>query len=85
MIAGEQFPVQGGNRHGRGQGVVCKDVYMRAYEVYCHVYGPQEALIEGGCRGGLGKGELVAFLYASGFPKEEWKRRTEEAFREMDI
>ncbi len=79
------FPIQGGDTHGRGQGAVCKAIYMRAYEVYCHVYGEQKALIEGGCRGGFGKGELVAFLYASGFPREEWKMRVNEAFDNLKI
>lgn len=55
-------------------------VHMAAYEVYSHVYGPQDALIEGGCRGGFGVGELVAFLYARSFPKSEWKQRVHEAF-----
>ena len=85
MTACENFPIQGGDEHGRGQGVVCKAVYMRAYEVYSAVFGPQEALIEGGCRGGFGKGELVAFLYASGFPREEWRSRVDEAITGMKL
>lgn len=56
-------------------------VTMRAYEVYCHVHSPQEALVTGGCRGGLGTGELIAFLYARSFPKEEWSLRVREAFK----
>lgn len=56
-------------------------VTMRAYEVYCHVYAPQEAMVTNGCRGGFSTGELIAFLYARSFPKEEWKRRVDEAFR----
>lgn len=58
-------------------------VSMRAYEVYCHVYGPQLALITGNCRGGFSAGELIAFLYAYSFPKEEWKIRVDEAFKGM--
>ncbi len=58
-------------------------VTLRAYEVYRHVYGPQEALVTGECRGGFGAGELIAFLYARSFPKEEWRERTDEAFRGM--
>jgi hypothetical protein len=54
----ELYPVQGGNRHARGgQGQVNEAVYLRAYEVYSHVFSPQPALIdrEGrGCRGGFG-------------------------------
>ena len=53
---------------------------MRAYEVYSVVFAPQKAMIEGGCRGGWGLTELVAFLYASGFPKDEWRKRVDEAF-----
>lgn len=62
--------------------IVPEAVALKAYEVYSHCYGPQEALIdvEAGCRGGFGIGELLAFLYARSFPKEEWKRRVEEAF-----
>jgi hypothetical protein len=72
-------PVQTASRLGDGQ---CPQVVtMRAYEVYCHVYGAQEAMVTGGCRGGFSTGELIAFLYARSFPKEEWMRRVEEAFR----
>jgi hypothetical protein len=55
-------------------------VHMAAYEVYSHVYAPQQALIEGNCRGGFGMGELIAYLYARSFPKSEWKQRVKEAF-----
>lgn len=85
MTAGEHFPIQGGEQYGRGQGQVCKAVYMRAYEVYKKLYGEQPPLIEGECRGGFGKGELVAFLYASGFPREEWRKRVDEAFDGMKL
>ena len=51
---------------------------LRAYEVYAHVFGPQPALIDGGCRGGFGIGELVAFLYAYPFPRSEWRARVME-------
>lgn len=56
---------------------------LRAYEVYSAMYGEQEALITGGCRGGFGIGELIAFLYARSFPKEEWRKRVDEALRGM--
>ena len=85
MIADEHFPIQNGGTYGRGQGQVCKAVYMRAYEVYRRVFGEQQALIEGNCRGGFGKGELVAFLYASGFPREEWTKRVDEAMQGMNL
>jgi len=56
-------------------------VTLRAYEVYKHIHGEQRAMIENGCRGGFGVGELFAFLYARSFPKEEWAARADEAFR----
>jgi hypothetical protein len=55
---------------------------MMAYEVYSHVYGPQQALIEGGCRGGFSAGELIAFLYARHFPKQEWRSRVDGVFKD---
>ena len=58
-------------------------VVMAAYEVYCHVFGPQEALITGSCRGGFSAGEIIAFLYARAFPKSEWRQRVDEAFEGM--
>lgn len=33
----KEFPVQGGDRNGRGQGTVRESVYMAAYKVYSHV------------------------------------------------
>ena len=74
-------PVQTvGNKGGRAPQVVT----MRAYEVYCQVFSPQEALVTGGCRGGFGTGELIAFLYAHSFPKEQWRARFDEACRGME-
>jgi hypothetical protein len=57
-------------------------VTLRAYEVYCHLFGAQPAMVDlagRGCRGGFGAGELIAFLYARSFPKEEWEKRFKEA------
>lgn len=73
----ETHPVQ--SRHCPAK--VPKVVAMRAYEVYCEVFGSQEALVSGGCRGGFSGGELIAFLYARSFPKSEWEARVKEAFR----
>lgn len=58
---------------------------MAAYEVYCHVYGSQPAMIEGDCRGGFDAAELVAFLYARSFQRQEWSARCDEAFNGMRI
>lgn len=80
------FPIQ--TRPAVSDGHVVESVYMAAYEVYAHVHGPQQALIdlEGrGCRGGFSTGELVAFLYARAFPKDEWSKRADEAFHMMDL
>ena len=83
MADTETHPVQTNSyRHDGGRAP--KVVTMRAYEVYCHVYAPQEAMVTGGCRGGFGAGELVAFLYAHSFPKAEWRDRVDEAFRGME-
>lgn len=60
-------------------------VTMRAYEVYCHLYGKQEAMVTGGCRGGFGVGELIAFLYARTFPKAEWSTRVNEAINGLRL
>lgn len=59
-------------------------VTARAYEVYCKLYGAQEALVTGDCRGGFSAGELIAFLYAHSFPPEEWRDRFKEAVEEME-
>lgn len=76
----ETHPVQT-NAYRQGPAVAPKTVTMAAYEVYCHVYRPQEAMVTGGCRGGFSAGELIAFLYARSFPKAEWRARVDEAFR----
>lgn len=77
-------PVQVGRRGDKGE--ISAVVTAAAYEVYCHLYGPQPAMmdLEGrNCRGGFGAGELIAFLYAKNFPKSEWRARADEAFDGM--
>jgi hypothetical protein len=37
-------------------------MHLRAYDVYCKKYGPQQAMIMGGCRGGFDIGELDEFI-----------------------
>jgi hypothetical protein len=77
----ETHPVQT-PRHRNNQGArINKVVALKAYEVYSEVFAPQEAMITGGCRGGFSTGELIAFLYAHNFPKNEWRTRVSEAFR----
>lgn len=78
-------PVQNNSRHRRTGSKAPQSVTLRAYEVYKHVYAEQEALITDGCRGGFSVGELVAFLYAHSFPKEEWRQRVDEAFAGMEL
>jgi hypothetical protein len=60
-------------------------VVLRAYEVYCELYGAQPAMVTGWCRGGFSSGEIIAYLYARSFPKTEWRVRTDEAFRGMNV
>ncbi len=79
----ETHPIQN-RRAGRGGSRVPTTVSLKAYEVYCHVWSPQEAMITGGCRGGFGVGELIAFLYAASFPKDEWVERFREACDGME-
>jgi hypothetical protein len=80
------YPVQATARsHPAQRASINRHVYLAAYEVYSHVFGPQQALIEGECRGGFGTGELVAFLYARAFPRSEWRTRVDEAFEGMDL
>jgi hypothetical protein len=78
----ETYPVQSEPRY-RQASTVSAAIYLQAYEVYCHCYGPQDAMVTGGCRGGMGVGELVAFLYAYPFPREQWAARVREAFAGM--
>lgn len=56
-------------------------IVMKAYEVYCALYGSQPAMVDvaKGCRGGFGVGELIGFLYARTFPRAEWRQRFEES------
>lgn len=77
-------PVQA-NTSDRKQAMAPQCVTMAAYEVYCAVYGPQPELVEGSCRGGFGVGELVAFLYARSFPRNEWRKRVDEAFKGLHV
>jgi hypothetical protein len=84
MRESKLFPIQV-DRFRNTKNVVPESVYMAAYEVYCHIFRPQEALITGECRGGFGIGELVGFLYARQFPKSEWEQRVNEAFKGMSL
>lgn len=80
----EFHPIRTHDVTRRGMAVMPSEVTLRAYEVYCHVFIPQPAMVDlagRGCRGGFGVGELVAFLYAHSFPKEEWSKRVDEALK----
>lgn len=77
------MPVQTRPCHSDGR--LRSEVVLRAYDVYVHCYGEQRAMVEGGCRGGFGIGELVAMLYARTFPREEWRARMEEAYKHMEL
>lgn len=68
--------------HGsNARNYVPEDVALRAYEVYCALYGPQPAMVDvaKGCRGGFSANEMIAFLYARSFPRAEWQQRFDEA------
>lgn len=78
-------PIQLGSYCRCGRGTVQDAVYMKAYEVYCKVFAPQKSLIEGDCRGGFGLEELVGFLYAASFPRNEWRQRFDEAVNGMKL
>ena len=67
----------------RKKTVIPQSVALAAYEVYCHCYSPQPALITNGCRGGFSDGELFAFLYARSFPREQWKEKVREVMDGM--
>lgn len=84
--ARETYPIQAiAHSHPRKHASVNRHTYLAAYEVYSAVYDPQEAMLKEGCRGGFGTGELIAFLYARAFPRNEWGKRVEQAFKDMDI
>lgn len=77
----ETHPVQ--KSLSRDQAVAPQSMTLLAYEVYCHLYSPQPAMVTGGCRGGFAVSELLAFLYAHSFPKDQWRARVDEAFAGM--
>ena len=79
------FPIQATAKHPAHYAQMPRCVYMAAYEVYSAVFSTQKAMVTGGCRGGFGNGELIAFLYARSFPRQEWAARFEEALKDMDI
>lgn len=82
----EMHPVQNNNHDRSRRCQVTSDVTLAAYEVYCHLYGAQPAMVDlagRGCRGGFGIGDLTAFLYARSFPKAEWRARVDDAFKGM--
>lgn len=84
--SGEEIPthpVQRGYYPPSVPSVCPQVVTSAAYEVYCHCFGPQPAMMQDGCRGGFSSGELIAFLYARAFPRLEWRARVDEALTGM--
>lgn len=79
------MPIQKSHLLPRDAAVVNEDVYMQCYKIYSAIHGPQQAMIEGHCRGGFGVGELVAFLYAGNFPQNEWRKRCDDALKGMKV
>ncbi len=59
-------------------------VTARAYEVYVALYGEQKSLVEGECRGGFSAAELIAFLYAYPFQRDQRRNRVDEALNGME-
>lgn len=74
-------PVQNRHINQREGTYVPESVALAAYEVYRELHGPQQAMVSGGCRGGFAISEYFAFLYARGFPKDEWRARVDECLR----
>lgn len=77
MIKFQMMPVQ--TKRNKTPGSISSEIYMKAYEVYSHIYGKQDAMIIGKCRGGFFTREIVALLYAASFPKETWETKLDEA------
>ena len=80
----ETHPVQTHRTSSTKKSIVPSVVTLRAYEVYKALFGEQEAIITGSCRGGFGAGELVALLYARGFARIEWREKFDEALTGME-
>lgn len=59
---------------------VSKEITDRAWEVYGSMHGSQTNAVIAE-RGGFGITELIAFLYARTFPEDQWRERSDEAFR----
>lgn len=78
-------PVQVPRGYPRDPAVAPQSVTLRAYEVYAAVFGAQEAMVTGSCRGGFGVSELIAFLYAHSYPRAEWRQRVDEALAGMRL
>lgn len=76
-------PVQINTGYGR-RGLMPAVVTRKAFEVYDYIhYGT--TLTRMNERGGFSTGEIIAFLYARQFPRQEWSKRVTEALVGMDI
>lgn len=76
----DRFPVQLNLEMPRKGETIPRDMYLAAYEVYCVVHAPQAALVQGNCRGGFSVGEVLAFLYARSFPRNQWRAVCDDLF-----
>ena len=78
-------PIQttGVNRSHGESAHLSRAVTARAYEVYAHLYGSRQTLERLNERGGFHLSELIAFLHARSFPRDEWAQRVKEAERDM--
>lgn len=79
----DTHPVQTPGRRGE-KARAPTAVTLAAYEVYCALYGAQEAMVTGDCRGGFSTAELIAFLYARSFPRDQWRAKVDQAFAGME-
>lgn len=78
---GEFHPVQidrDFQPHCRPSPALPAEVTRRAFEVYTALY-PGQSLERVNERAGFSLGEVIAFLYARSFPRDEWRKRSYEA------
>lgn len=52
-------------------------LHLQAYEVYSHLFGADQSARRMADRGGFSECELIAFLSAHPFPRDEWQQRVD--------